>query len=199
MLSRRQASLLFSIVALGSLGATFALCPLSLASGGRLPPGHPPVLAPLGPSRTAALSGYNDALQRVDFAAVKADIISLFTESKDYWPADYGTYAPFFIRLAWHCAGRPAVQPSCTKHAGPQYLCESSCAWRQARTVRATGGGAAKGRGSVSTQSGPGVRFSLFSCLVLAKLPVMSAQQPFYLCVYDRSLRNAWGLRPAQC
>ena len=81
-----------------------ALCPYALSSGGALPPGHPLVRASLGPVRTAA-EGFQTALQDLDFAAVKEDIVALFTDSKPWWPADYGTYAPFFIRLAWHCTG----------------------------------------------------------------------------------------------
>lgn len=45
------------------------------------------------------------ALDHIDFSAVKTDLKALFVDSKPWWPADYGTYAPFFVRLAWHCSG----------------------------------------------------------------------------------------------
>jgi catalase (peroxidase I) len=50
-------------------------------------------------------SVYDAALQNLDIEAVKSDLIELFTDSKDCWPADFGNYGPFFIRLAWHCSG----------------------------------------------------------------------------------------------
>jgi len=48
---------------------------------------------------------YAAAFSRLDYAALKADLHALMTDSQPWWPADYGHYGPFFIRMAWHSAG----------------------------------------------------------------------------------------------
>ena len=48
---------------------------------------------------------YAKAFAALDYAALKADLTALMTDSKAWWPADYGHYGPFFIRMAWHAAG----------------------------------------------------------------------------------------------
>lgn len=48
---------------------------------------------------------YKKQFQTLDLAAVKKDLLKSMTDSKEWWPADYGHYGPFFIRMAWHSAG----------------------------------------------------------------------------------------------
>ncbi len=55
---------------------------------------------PMGPD-----FDYAEAFKKLDYAALKADLVALMTDSQPWWPADYGHYGPFFIRMAWHAAG----------------------------------------------------------------------------------------------
>ena len=48
---------------------------------------------------------YAEAFKSLDYQALKADLTALMTDSQPWWPADYGHYGPFFIRMAWHAAG----------------------------------------------------------------------------------------------
>ena len=48
---------------------------------------------------------YREEFQKLDYAALKKDLNDLMTDSQDWWPADFGHYGPFFVRLTWHAAG----------------------------------------------------------------------------------------------
>ena len=48
---------------------------------------------------------YAKAFKALDYQALKRDLTALMTDSKPWWPADYGHYGPFMIRMAWHAAG----------------------------------------------------------------------------------------------
>ncbi|MFC1439701.1 catalase/peroxidase HPI [Streptacidiphilus sp. N1-10] len=61
---------------------------------------NPAVANPLGED-----FDYAEAFNSLDLAAVKQDIAAVLTDSQDWWPADFGNYGPFMIRMAWHSAG----------------------------------------------------------------------------------------------
>ena len=48
---------------------------------------------------------YSEAFSSLDYEALKSDIEATLTDSQDWWPADFGNYGPFFIRMSWHSAG----------------------------------------------------------------------------------------------
>ncbi len=61
---------------------------------------HQPVASPMDPD-----FDYAAAFGKLDYAALKNDLAALMTDSKDWWPADWGHYGGLFIRMAWHSAG----------------------------------------------------------------------------------------------
>jgi catalase-peroxidase len=66
---------------------------------------NPPAGDPMGED-----FDYAEAFKSLDLAAVKKDLLALMTDSQDWWPADWGSYAGLFIRMAWHSAGTYRIQ-----------------------------------------------------------------------------------------
>ena len=67
--------------------------------------GNPPASNPMGEA-----FNYGEAFKSIDLDVLKADVEKAMTTSQDWWPADYGHYGPFFIRMAWHSAGTYRIQ-----------------------------------------------------------------------------------------
>ena len=72
---------------------------------------------------------YAEAFAQVDLNALKAEIRATLTDSQDWWPADYGHYGPFFIRMAWHSAGTYRVADGRGGAGGGQMRFEPLNSW----------------------------------------------------------------------
>jgi catalase-peroxidase len=120
------------------------LIALGVTGGGALADGNPrpndflwPERLDLSPLRQHASESnplgsdfnYAKAFQSLDINAVKKDIAAVLTTSQDWWPADYGNYGPFFIRMAWHGAGTYRIFDGRGGASGAQQRFEPLNSW----------------------------------------------------------------------
>lgn len=59
----------------------------------------------LATTQASSTDAYYDALSKLRYEDIKADLLQVIHTSQDFWPSDFGNYGPLFVRLAWHCAG----------------------------------------------------------------------------------------------
>ena len=85
---------------------------------------HDPASNPMGAS-----FDYAEAFKSLDLDAVKKDIEAVLTTSQPWWPADYGNYGPFFVRMAWHSAGTYRMQDGRGGADGGQQRFEPLNSW----------------------------------------------------------------------
>jgi catalase-peroxidase len=101
MMATSLCQLLAAVLVITTLAITHAACPYSQGKVAeptemrRLLTDHQPL------AHTRSLT----TMPEMDYDAVKADILVALTDSKAFWPADFGNYGPLMIRLAWHCSG----------------------------------------------------------------------------------------------
>ncbi|MBC7660487.1 MAG: catalase/peroxidase HPI [Chitinophagaceae bacterium] len=72
---------------------------------------------------------YADEFKKIDLKAVEKDIAAVLKSSQEWWPADYGSYAPFFIRMAWHSAGTYRITDGRGGAGGGQQRFEPLNSW----------------------------------------------------------------------